>query len=201
LRAHIIKLSQKSYWEQFPNTPEFVVLFLPNDAFFIAAAEQDHTIFEDAINNKVLIATPMTLVALLQTVSYAWRQQSIADNAAEIKDLGKQLYERVRSLAGHFEDIRRGLDTSVKAYNKAVGAIERRVLVTTRKFKELGAADGPDIEVLDVSESIPSEFHLRELMSLAKAQDDDAAIAAIAPVVQVQQLQIEAAVPTNLSVI
>jgi DNA recombination protein RmuC len=172
LRAHIAKLSQKSYWEQFPNTPEFVILFMPNDAIFVAAAEQDHSIFEDSINNKVLLATPMTLVALLQTVAYVWRQQSVADNAAEIKDLGKKLYERVRSLAGHFDDIRKNLDNSVKAYNRAVGAIEGRVLVTTRKFKELGAADGPEIEVLDVCEQIPAEFRLRELISAAHSSGD-----------------------------
>jgi DNA recombination protein RmuC len=174
LRAHIQKLAQKCYWEQFSQSPEFVVLFLPNDAFFIAATEQDPTIVEDSIKNRVLIATPMTLVALLQTVAYSWRQQSVAENAEQIKDLGKQLYDRVRVLAGHFEDIRKGLQNSVNAYNKAASTLERRVLVTTRKFKELGAADGADIEVIEVSESAP--VHLRGLISAVKPSDEPAPI-------------------------
>lgn len=167
LRNHILSLGQKSYWEQFAQSPEFVVMFLPNDAFFIAATEEDHSILEYAIEKKVLIATPMTLVALLQTVAYTWRQKSVAENAAEIKSLGKQLYDRVRSLAGHFEDIRKGLDSSVKSYNRAVSSFESRVLVTTRKFKELGAGDGAEIDVIEVSESSPVELRLKGLLTTA----------------------------------
>ena len=162
VRSHMNSLRLKSYWSQFDPSPEFVVMFIPGESFFSAAVDLDRSLIEDGMEKKVVLATPTTLIALLRAVAYGWRQEQIAQNAREISALGAELYDRLRTLAGHFERMRDGLEKANRAYSDAVGSMQSRVFVAARKFKEMGAGSGEDIPTLEPIESTPRELRLPE---------------------------------------
>jgi DNA recombination protein RmuC len=165
VRAHIEKLSRKAYWEQFPTTPELVVLFLPGEVFFSTALERDPSLIEFGADKKVIPATPTTLIALLRAVAYGWKQEKLAQNALAISQLGQELYKRLSDMGSHFGGLGRSLNACVNAFNKVAGNIESRVFVTARKFNDLGAAaDGVEIEPLEQVEQIARDIQAPELL-------------------------------------
>lgn len=141
VRTHVDKLAAKSYWMQFNEAPDFVVLFVPGDSLLGVALEHDPGLMEYAVANKVLLATPVTLIALLRAVAYGWQQEALADNARQIAELGLEMQERVLTFATHFGKLGRSLDRAVAAYNDASGSLEHRVLVQARRFSELGISE------------------------------------------------------------
>ncbi len=158
LRRQIQMLSQKGYWEQLEGSPEFVLLFLPGEAFYSSALQADPSLIEFGAENRVLIATPTSLIALLRTTAFAWRQEDISKHAEEISRLGRELYGRIADLSGYVADMGKGISSSVQAYNKMVGSLESRVLVSARRFAELKADDPKKLlrEIFTVDEQTRS---------------------------------------------
>ncbi len=162
IRTHLGKLGTKAYWDQFEQSPEFVFMFLPGETFFSAALEQDPSLIEFGVDQRVILATPTTLIALLKAVAYGWRQEQMAKSALEVSRLGKDLYDRLRTFTDHFADIGKGLDRALDAYNRGVGSLEARVLVAARKFKERGALAGDEIETVEPIDKAARSLSLDE---------------------------------------
>jgi DNA recombination protein RmuC len=173
MRQHMNTLSGKAYWSQFSTSLDLVVMFVPGEAFMAAAAEQDRGLLEDGIGQRVVIATPTTLVVLLRAIAYGWKQERLASSAMEIRDLGRELYERLRTLAGHLDKIGVTLGQSVRAYNDAVGSLELRVLPKAREFRELGAGEGDEIRRLKGVEQVPRPLAAPELTEQLSMPETD----------------------------
>jgi DNA recombination protein RmuC len=162
VRTHMNKLASKEYWSQFKQSPEFVVLFIPGESFLSSALEIDTALIEDGIQRRVIIATPTTVIALLRAIAYGWRQEQMTKNAEEISELGRQLYERMTTLAQHFDNIGSNLEKAIAAYNKAVGSMESRILPSVRKFKELGATGADEIPIIEQIDQKPRNLSILE---------------------------------------
>lgn len=164
VRNHIRALSKRSYHEQFQPAPEFVVLFLPGETFFSAALEQDPSLIEAGVEDRIILATPTTLIALLRAVAYGWRHEQLAENAKEISELGRELHKRLSDMADHFARLGRQLGGAVQSYNSAMGSLEHRVLTSARRFKDLGSvSEAAEIAPLDPLDQNPRELQAPEL--------------------------------------
>lgn len=168
VRNHVDQLAKKEYWNQFDPSPDFVVAFVPGDPLLAAAFEQDGSLIEHAMASRVLLATPTTLIALLRSVAFGWQQEALAENARVVQRLGSELYDRLRVLGGHLARLQRALTSSVEAFNDAVGSLESRVLVTARRFPELGVVgiDAPELPEAKQVTSTPRPTQAPELQSI-----------------------------------
>ena len=174
VRSHLSQLGSKNYFTDVQGSPEFVVMFLPGEMFFSAALEQDPTLIEFGVDRKVIPASPTTLIALLRAVAYGWQQEAMEENARQISELGRNMYESVRALAKHFSDLGARLNSSLDAYNKAVGSLEGNVLVKARRFKDLQAApNAEDIERLEPLDRVPRALQAPELTDGLPFTDDE----------------------------
>src|SRR5262245_52213481 len=174
VRTHIAQLSAKSYFEKVPTTPEFVVMFLPGEMFFSAALEQDPSLIEYGVDKRVIPASPTTLIALLRAVAYGWQQEAMEENARKISELGKTLYESVRTLGTRFDTLGTRLKSSLEAYNEAVGSLEGNVLVKARKFKDLQSANGgEEIKTLEPIDRVPRMLQAPELTGGLPFHDEE----------------------------
>ena len=174
VRDHMDKLGSKAYWDQLGGSPEMVVMFLPGETLFSAALQHDLSLIEYGLQQKVLLASPITLIALLTTIAHTWRQEALADNFREVSRLGKEFYERLATFTEHFDDVRRKLDGAVQSYNKAAGSFETRVLVSARKLKDLDVTTADEIAPLDPIDAVPRVLKQTNLMGLPDDATDDA---------------------------
>ncbi|HET9358877.1 MAG TPA: DNA recombination protein RmuC [Vicinamibacterales bacterium] len=175
VREHMDRLGSKAYWDELPNSPEMVVMFLPGETLFGAALQQDLTLIEHGLEQRVLLASPITLIALLTTVAHSWRHEALTENYREVARLGKEFYERLATFADRFDDVRKRLDGAVQAYNEAAGSFESRVLVSARRLRDLDVTTAPELPPADPIERVPRVLKQAGLMGLPEGAltDDD----------------------------
>jgi len=166
VREHMDSLGNKGYWEQLGDSPEMVVMFLPGETLFSTALQGDVGLIEHGLRQRVLLASPITLIALLTTVAHTWRQEALAENYREVARLGKQFYERLAIFAERFDDVRKRLDGAVQAYNEAAGSFESRVLVAARKLKDLEVTTGTDLPAVETIDKVPRVLKQANLLGL-----------------------------------
>jgi DNA recombination protein RmuC len=166
VKEHVDRLGSKAYWEQLDGSPEMVVLFLPGETLFAAALQHDLTLVEHGLRQRVLLASPITLIALLTTVAHTWRQEALADNYREVARIGGEFYERLATFSDYFDDLRRKLDGAVQAYNKAVGSLEGRVLVSARRLRDLSVTTKDEIPPTETIDTVPRVLQQANLMGL-----------------------------------
>jgi DNA recombination protein RmuC len=181
VRDHMTKLATKAYRDQLQPSPEFVVMFLPGENFFRAALDQDGTLIDRGVAQRVVLASPINLIALLWGAAQAWRQQAVAENAQEVCENGRELYKRIGKLAEHFDTLRKSLARAVDAYNEAVGSLDRRVLPAARRFRELGAGTADEIDALEPIDRMPSAVQAPELLPLFDPSRGEGAVPAAEP--------------------
>lgn len=172
VKDHVAKLGAKAYWDQLPASPELVVLFLPAEAIYMAAIERDSALIDYGVSRNVLIASPLTLIALLRAASFGWKQERLAINAEEISRLGKALHESVGTMAEHLEDLRRRMDGTFSTFNKVIGSFENNVLVKARRFRELGAGSVKEIPVIDPLETVARKLDAPTQPRLLDAEEE-----------------------------
>jgi DNA recombination protein RmuC len=166
VREHMDRLGAKAYWDQLPGSPDLVVMFLPGEPLFSTALQQDLTLIEHGLSQRVLLASPITLIALLTTIAHAWRQEALAENYREVARLGKEFYERLATFTERFEDLRKRLDGAVQAYNDAAGSLEARVLVSARRLRELDVTTASELPSTEPIERVPRVLKQAGLMGL-----------------------------------
>jgi DNA recombination protein RmuC len=176
VRDHVVKLGNKTYWAHFQPAPDLVIMFVPGETLLGSALQRDPSLLEFSLGRGVMLASPLTLMALLRAVAYGWQQEKVARNAQEISDLGRQLYERIRVMALHFEDVARGLTRSVDSYNKAIGSLESRVLVTARRLKDMGVTAPEELPELDPIDQTARPLGAPELVGLFDDEPVDGVI-------------------------
>lgn len=174
VRDHMDKLGSKAYWDQLGDSPEMVVMFLPGETLFSAALQHDLTLIEYGLKSRVLLASPITLIALLTTVAHSWRQELLAENYRDIAALGKELYDRLGVLTGHFDDLRKKLDGAVQAYNRAAGSYEARVLSAARRMRDLDVTTAPELPPVEPIDTVPRVLKQAGLMGLPDDTTPDA---------------------------
>jgi DNA recombination protein RmuC len=166
VRDHMERLGSKAYWDQLGNSPEMVVMFLPGESLFSAALQHDLTLIEHGLEHRVLLASPLTLIAMLTTVAHSWRQEALTENYREVARLGKEFYERLAVFADRFDEVRKRLDGAVQAYNEAAGSFESRILVSARRLRDLDVTTAPELPPADPIERVPRVLKQAGLMGL-----------------------------------
>ncbi len=179
LRTHVDQLAKKEYWKHVERSPEFVIAFIPGESLLAAACEADPGLQDHALSKRIVLATPNTLVAALRTIALSWQQERLADNARQVQQLGAELYDRLRTMTGHMQSLQRSLGASVDAYNKAVGSLETRVLVSARKFPSLGVVGSESPEIAELSPIETAPRHLQAVELLDEGEDTSSTIVAL----------------------